>query len=67
LGKGFLRGFSGYRRLRDFGTVVMTRRTGRRDRGVRVIPGAVADNGARVTGGGATARAREVRDELPFL
>jgi hypothetical protein len=42
------------------GTAVMARRTGRRDRGVRGIPGAVADNGARVTGGGATARVRAV-------
>jgi hypothetical protein len=35
-----------------FGTTVMARRTGRRDRGVRGISGAVADNGARLTGGG---------------
>jgi hypothetical protein len=34
---------------------VMARRTGRRDRDVRRIPGAVADNGARAAGGGATA------------
>jgi hypothetical protein len=38
----------------------MVRRTGRRDRGVRGIPGAVADNGARAAGGGATARVRAV-------
>jgi hypothetical protein len=48
------------------GTAVMARRTGRWDRGVRGIPGmrgipsAVADNGARVTGGGVTARVRAV-------
>jgi hypothetical protein len=29
-----------------FGTAVMARRTGRRDRGVRGIPGTVADRGA---------------------
>jgi hypothetical protein len=29
-----------------FGTAVMARRTGRRDRGVRGIPGMVADRGA---------------------
>jgi hypothetical protein len=29
-----------------FGTAVVARRTGRRDRGIRGIPGAVADNGA---------------------
>jgi hypothetical protein len=52
--------FSGFGRLRDFGTAVMARRTGRRDRGVREIPSAVADNGARVTGGGATTRVRAV-------
>jgi hypothetical protein len=34
------------------GTAVMARRTGRRDRGVRGIPGAVADSGAGVAGGG---------------
>jgi hypothetical protein len=28
-----------------FGTAVMARRTGRRDRGVRRIPGTVADHG----------------------
>jgi hypothetical protein len=52
--------FFGFRRLRDFGTAVMARRTGRRDRGVRGIPGAVADNGARVTGGGVMPRVRAV-------
>jgi hypothetical protein len=31
-----------------FGTAVMARRTGRRDRGVRGIPGTVADRGAGV-------------------
>jgi hypothetical protein len=31
---------------------VMARRTGRLDRGVRGIPGAVADNDARTAGGG---------------
>jgi hypothetical protein len=39
-----------------FGTAVMARRTGRRDRGVRGIPGTVADRGvgkARVGAGGA--------------
>jgi hypothetical protein len=29
-----------------FGTAMMVRRTGRRDRGMRGIPGAVADSGA---------------------
>jgi hypothetical protein len=38
----------------------MVRRTGRRDRGVRGILDAVADNGARAAGGGATARVRAV-------
>jgi hypothetical protein len=52
--------FSGFGRPRDFGMAVMARRTGRRDRGVRGIPGAVADKGARVIGGGATARVRAV-------
>jgi hypothetical protein len=32
-----------------FGTAVMARRTGRRDRGVRGIPSVVADRGAGVT------------------
>jgi hypothetical protein len=32
----------------NFGTAVMARRTGRRDRGVRGIPGVVADRGAGV-------------------
>jgi hypothetical protein len=36
-----------------FGTVVMARRTGRRDRGVRGIPGTVADRGAGVARVGA--------------
>jgi hypothetical protein len=36
-----------------FGTAVMARRTGRRDRGVRGIPGMVADCGARVARVGA--------------
>jgi hypothetical protein len=31
----------------NFGTVVMARRTGRRDRDVRGIPGTVADRGVR--------------------
>jgi hypothetical protein len=39
-------GFSGVGVI--FGTAVMARRTGRRDRGVRGIPGAVADRGAGV-------------------
>jgi hypothetical protein len=38
----------------------MARWTGRRDRDVRGIPGAVADNGAMTAGGGATARVRAV-------
>jgi hypothetical protein len=38
--------FSGVREI--FGTAVMARRTGRRDRGVRGILGAVADRGAGV-------------------
>jgi hypothetical protein len=36
-----------------FGTAVMARRTGRRDRGVRGILGAVADRGAGVARVGA--------------
>jgi hypothetical protein len=35
-----------------FGTTVMARRTGRRDRGVRRIPDAVANDGSRAAGGG---------------
>jgi hypothetical protein len=47
LGGRVLRGFpiSGVGMI--FGTVVMARRTGRRDRGVRGIHGTVADHGAR--------------------
>jgi hypothetical protein len=36
-----------------FGTAVMVRRIGRRDRGMRGIPGAVADRGAGVARVGA--------------
>jgi hypothetical protein len=57
--KGFC-GVFGLGRLRDFGMAVMARRTGRRDRGVRGIPGVVADSGARAAGGGVTARVRAV-------
>jgi hypothetical protein len=57
--KGFC-GVFGLGRLRDFGTAVMARRTGRQDRGVRRIPGVVADSGARAVGGGVTARVRAV-------
>jgi hypothetical protein len=40
-------GFSGFSGVGViFGTVVMARRTGRRDRDVRGIPGVVADRGA---------------------
>jgi hypothetical protein len=40
-------GFSGFLCVTlIFGTAVMARRTSRRDRGVRGIPGAVADRGA---------------------
>jgi hypothetical protein len=35
-----------------FGTTVMARRTGRRDRGVRGIPSEVADSGAGAARGG---------------
>jgi hypothetical protein len=49
LGGKVLRGFPISGRRRDFRTAVMARRTGRRDRGVRGIPGTVADRG---TGGG---------------
>jgi hypothetical protein len=42
------------------GTVVMARRTGRRDHDVCGIRSAVADNGARAAGGGATSRVRAV-------
>jgi hypothetical protein len=45
-GKGILRGFPVSAAGVIFGTVVMARRTGRRDRGMHGIPGAVADNGA---------------------
>jgi hypothetical protein len=44
----------------NFGMAVMARRTGRRDHGMHGIPGAVADNGARAAGGGATTRVRAV-------
>jgi hypothetical protein len=40
-------GFSGVGVI--FGTAMMARRTGRRDRGVRGIPSVVADRGAGVT------------------
>jgi hypothetical protein len=43
-----------------YGMAVMARRTGWRDRSVHGIPGAVADNGARAAGGGATPRVRAV-------
>jgi hypothetical protein len=57
-----------------FGTAVMARRTGRRDRGVRGIPGTVADRAAlgrhawvlarvRAVPAGFTARALMVRGE----
>jgi hypothetical protein len=40
-------GFSGFSGVSViFGTAVMARRTGRRDRGVLGIPGEVADSGA---------------------
>jgi hypothetical protein len=52
--------FSSFGRPRDFGTAVMARRTDRQDRGARGIFGTVADNGARVTGGGAMAGVRAV-------
>jgi hypothetical protein len=57
--KGFC-GVFGLGRLRDFGTAVMARRTGRQDHGVRRIPGVVADSGARAVGGGVMARVRAV-------
>jgi hypothetical protein len=47
-----------------FGTTVMARRTGRRDRGVRGIPGTVADRGAgvaRVGAGPSAGGAGEIR------
>jgi hypothetical protein len=44
LGGMILRGFPGVGVI--FGTAVMARRTGRRDRGVRGIPVVVADRGA---------------------
>jgi hypothetical protein len=47
-----------------FGTAVMARRTGRRDRGVRGIPGTVADRGvgkARVGAGLGAGGAGEIR------
>jgi hypothetical protein len=48
LGKGFLRIFPGFSDIGvNSGTAVMARQTGRRDRGVRGIPGVVADRGAR--------------------
>jgi hypothetical protein len=46
-------GFSGFSGVGViFGTAVMARRTGRRDRGVRGIPGVVADRGAGATRNG---------------
>jgi hypothetical protein len=48
-----LRGFPGLSDIAVIsGTTVMARRTDRRDRGVRGIPSAVADNGAGAAGGG---------------
>jgi hypothetical protein len=50
LGEGFLRIFLCFLDTGvNSGTAVMARRTGRRDRGVRGIPGVVADRGAGVT------------------
>jgi hypothetical protein len=47
LGEGVLRIFLGFSDTGvNSGTGVMSRRTGRRDRGVRGIPGTVADRGA---------------------
>jgi hypothetical protein len=43
------------------GTAVMARRTGRRDRGVRGIPGVVADRGAGVTRDGRRRERRRCR------
>jgi hypothetical protein len=43
------------------GTAVMARQTGRRDRGVRRIPGVVADRGAEVTHDGRRPERRRCR------
>jgi hypothetical protein len=44
-----------------FGTAVMARRTGRRDRGVRRIPGVVADRGAGAVRDGRRPECRRCR------
>jgi hypothetical protein len=60
LGEAVLRIFLGFSDTGvNYGTAVMARRTGQRDRGVRGIPGVVADRGAGATRR-ATARAQEV-------
>jgi hypothetical protein len=54
LGGKYFAGFSDFSGVGViFGTTVMARRTGRRDRGVRGIPGTVADRGAGVARVGA--------------
>jgi hypothetical protein len=45
----------------NFGTAVMARRTGRRDRGVRGIPDVVADHGAGVARDGRRPERRRCR------
>jgi hypothetical protein len=52
-GKRDVVGFSGFLGVSViFGTAVMARQTGRRDRGVRGIPSVVADRGAGAARGG---------------
>jgi hypothetical protein len=64
LEEGFFCGFSGFSGVDvNSGTAVMVRRTGRRDRGVRGIPGAVADRGAGAARVGAGLSAGGTRAE----
>jgi hypothetical protein len=61
--KGFC-GFSGFSSVGViFGTAVMARRTGRRDRGVCGIPGVVADRGVGVTCDGRRPERRRCRQD----
>jgi hypothetical protein len=60
--EGFLRIFLGFSDTGvNSGTAVMARRTSRRDRGVRRIPGVVADHGAGATRDGRRPKRRRCR------
>jgi hypothetical protein len=60
-GRGFA-GFSGFSGIRViFGMAVMARRIGQRNRGVRGIPGVVADRGAGATRNGRRPERRRCR------